>query len=261
MDSCIYAGQVRHTRSRPVTHQFNYRLFMMYLDLDELPALFEKRWFWSVSGPALARFRRSDHLGPNDQPLAESVRDLVEKQLGKRPDGPIRLLTNLSYFGYCFNPVSFYYCFAADGETIEYIVSEVNNTPWGERDTYVMECRGTDAAESCWRFRPAKKMHVSPFMPMNVEYDWTLARPADRLAVHMANSLDGARIFSAAMNLKRKSINGRSLAVVLLRFPLQSFKVIAAIHWEALRLWVKRCPLYTHPGKDNSAKENEVMAP
>ena len=261
MDSCIYEGRVRHTRSKPVTHQFDYSFFMMYLDLDELPALFEKRWFWSESRPALARFRRSNHLGPNDQPLVECVRDLVEKQIGIRPDGPIRLLTNLSYFGYCFNPVSFYYCFAADGETLEYIVSEVNNTPWGERDTYVMKCGGADTSDSYWRFRPAKKMHVSPFMPMDVEYDWALARPADRLAVHMATSLDGVRIFSAAMNLKRKPINGRSLAAVLLRFPLQSFKVILAIYWEALRLWVKRCPLYLHPSKDISSKEKEVMAP
>lgn len=261
MVSCIYEGRVRHTRSRPVIHQFNYRWFMMYLDLDELPTLFEKRWFWSVSRPALARFRRSDHLGPENQPLAESVRDLVEEQLGKRPDGPIRLLTSLSYFGYCFNPVSFYYCFTADGETIEYIVSEVNNTPWGERDTYVMKCKDADATESYWRFRPAKKMHVSPFMPMEVEYDWVLARPGDRLSVYMANSLDGARIFSAAMNLKRKPISSRSLAAVLLRFPLQSFKVILTIYWEALRLWVKRCPLYIHPGKNISGKEKEVMAP
>ena len=261
MVSCIYEGRVRHTRSRPVIHQFNYRWFMMYLDLEELPTLFEKHWFWSVSRPALARFRRSNHLGPGNQPLAESVRDLVEEQLGKRPDGPIRLLTNLSYFGYCFNPVSFYYCFSADGETIEYIVSEVNNTPCGERDTYAMKCKDADATESFWRFRPAKKMHVSPFMPMDVEYDWVLARPGDRLSVYMANSLDGARIFSAAMNLKRKPISSLSLAAVLLRFPLQSFKVILAIYWEALRLWVKRCPLYMHPGKDVSGKKSEVMAP
>ena len=261
MDSCIYEGRVRHSRSKPVTHHFDYRFFMMYLDLDELPVLFEKRWFWSVSRPALARFRRSNHLGPDNVPLAECVRDLVEEQLGVRIDGPIRLLTNLSYFGYCFNPVSFYYCYATDGETIDYIVAEVNNTPWGERDTYVMKCGGVDAPDSSWRFRPAKKMHVSPFMPMDVEYDWALTRPAERLAIHMATSLDGARIFSADMKLNRKPISARSLAAVLLRFPLQSFKVVFTIYWEALRLWVKRCPLYIHPAKDISDEKKEVVAP
>jgi DUF1365 family protein len=237
----------------PVTHQFNYRLFMMYLDLDELPKLFRRRWFWSTTHPALAQFRRSDHLGPSDQPLADVIRDLVERQTGKRPDGSIRLLTNLSYFGYCFNPVSFYYCFASDGETLEYIVAEVNNTPWGERDTYVLDCQHNNVTESSWRFQPKKKMHVSPFMPMEIDYDWVLSVPANRLSVFMANSNDGRRFFDTAMILNRRRISGWSLASVLLRFPLMTSKIILAIHWEALRLWAKRCPVYKHP-----AKESEV---
>jgi DUF1365 family protein len=250
MESCIYEGRVRHTRTKPALHQFNYRLFMMYLDLDELPDLFGKRWFWSMTRPALARFRRRNHLGPEDQPLADSVRGLVEKATGMRPRGPIRLLTNLSYFGYCFNPVSFYYCFAPDGKTVEYIVSEVNNTPWGERDSYVLSCGESEEISSSWRFRPTKKMHVSPFMSMEIEYDWILSAPADRLSVFMANSKDGERFFDATMILNRKRISGRSLAGVLLRFPFLTAKVIVAIHWEALRLWAKRCPVYIHPGKE-----------
>lgn len=250
MDSCIYEGRVKHTRSSPARHTFTYRLFLMYLDLEELETLFAKRWFWSVSRPALARFRRSDHLGSDSQSLAESVRDLVEKETGVRSDGPIRLLTNMAYFGYCFNPVSFYYCFGADGETVEYIVTEVNNTPWGERDTYVMDCRKSAMIDSSWRFRPRKKMHVSPFMPMEVEYDWVLSGPAQQLSVFMANSKDGVRIFSAGMNLNRRRITAWSLASVLLRFPFMTTKIILAIHWEALRLWLKRVPFYAHPGKE-----------
>ena len=255
MDSCIYEGRVKHTRSTPEAHQFSYRLFMMYLDLDELPTLFGGRWFWSASRPALARFRREDHLGPHNQALGESVRDLVEEETGRRPDGPIRLLTNLSYFGYCFNPVSFYYCFAKDGETLEYIVSQVNNTPWGERDVYVMDCDGRAVTESSWRFQPSKKMHVSPFMPMEVEYDWVLSTPTDGLTVYMANLKDGKRFFDVAMRLSRKPMTGWPLAGVLLRFPLMTVKIVAAIYWEALRLWVKRCPVYAHPNK-----KKEVVA-
>ncbi|MDA0282462.1 MAG: DUF1365 domain-containing protein [Planctomycetota bacterium] len=256
MESCIYEGQVRHTRTKPALHQFNYRLFMMYLDLDELPGLFEKYRLWSVSGPALARFRREDHMEPHDQPLADVVRDLVETETGRRPGGPIRLLTNLSYFGYCFNPVSFYYCFSPGGESVEYIVSEVNNTPWGERDAYVLNCKDKNAIASSWRFRPTKKMHVSPFMPMQIDYDWVLSAPTDRLSVFMANSKDGERFFDATMILDRKHISGWSLAGVLLRFPFMTAKVVVAIYWEALRLWAKRVPVYSHPGKDT-----EVVAP
>ena len=251
MDSCIYEGRVSHTRTSPAKHQFDYRLFMMYLDLDELPSLFRGRWFWSVSRPALARFRRDDHLGAASQSLADAVRDRVEQDIGRRPEGPIRLLTNLAYFGYCFNPVSFYYCFASDGETLEYIVSEVNNTPWGERDIYVMDCteKSSVASQSRWRFRPTKKMHVSPFMPMEVEYDWALTRPAEQLSVSMQNSIDGARVFAAALVLERTQITGWALASVLLRFPLQTCKIIFSIYWEALRLWIKRVPLFAHPDK------------
>ncbi|HNP65421.1 MAG TPA: DUF1365 domain-containing protein [Woeseiaceae bacterium] len=249
MESCIYEGQVRHTRAIPAQHKFSYRVFLMYLDLDELPQLFERRWLWSTRHPALARFKRANHLGPENQALSESVRDRIEAESGYRPMGPIRLLTNLSYFGYCFNPVSFYYCFAEDKETVEFIVSEVSNTPWGECDCYVLDCRSLDPAQAHWRFRPKKKMHVSPFMPMQVDYDWAMSPPLDRLSVFMANSKDGVRIFSAAMMLRRKPITGRSLAGVLIRYPLHTFKIISSIYWQALRLWVKRVPFYTHPDK------------
>jgi DUF1365 family protein len=253
MNSCIYEGRVRHTRTTPVGHTFDYRLFMMYLDLDELPTLFQKRWLWSVSRPALARFHRDDHIGDPAESLSESVRKLVEAETGKRPEGPIRLLTNLAYFGYCFNPVSFYYCFSEDGETVETIVAEVNNTPWGERDTYVQVC--DDSSKRSWRFRPAKKMHVSPFMPMDIDYHWALSRPDERLSVYMSNSKGGKRIFNASMSLQRRVISAKSLARVLLRFPLMTTKIIFAIHWQALKLWVKGVPFLAHP-----EKQEEVVA-
>ena len=249
MQSCIYEGRVRHTRVHPVLHRFSYRMFMMYLDLDELPTLFRNRWFWSASRRALARFRREDHVGPNNQPLAESVRDLVARETGVRPTGPVRLLTNLSYFGYCFNPVSFYYCYDESGRSIQTIVAEVNNTPWGERDTYVLPDSLNIGDGSVRRYQPEKKMHVSPFMPMEIDYDWCFTDPGQRVSVYMANARDGKRIFDASITMSRKEISGQSLASVLLRYPFMTAKIVGAIYWQALQLWLKRCPFYKHPGK------------
>jgi DUF1365 family protein len=251
MKSCIYEGRVKHSRRQPKEHRFSYRMFMMYLDLDELPTLFDKRWLWSTSRPALARFRRENHIGPNDKPIADAVRELILQETGRRPKGPIRLLTNLSYFGYCFNPVSFYYCYSEDDAFVEHIVAEVNNTPWGEQDFYVMPCSEAQQTGAPMRANPAKKMHVSPFMPMDMQYDWALSQPGERLSVYMAGLRDSNRIFDASLQLKRTEISSGSQASVLLRFPFQTMKIMFAIHWQALRLWLKGCPIYAHPAKTN----------
>src|SRR5262245_2484107 len=131
MQSAIYHEWLRHRRFAPRAHAFRYRLFMLYLDLAELDVVFRGRWLCSTRRPAPARFDRADHLGDAALPLDVAVRDLVENRTGRRPRGAIRLLTHLRYFGHGFNPVSYYYCFDADGGDVETVVAEVNNTPWG----------------------------------------------------------------------------------------------------------------------------------
>lgn len=251
MKSCIFEGQVSHRRCTPVQHAFEYRMFMLYLDLSELDEVFRGRWLWSVRRPALARFRRSDHLGDPGQPLQDSVRDLVEARTGRRPTGAVRLLTQLSYLGYGFSPVSFYYCFDPADEHVESIVAEVNNTPWGEQYCYVLAV-GTAARNSSLKhFTLVKQLHVSPFMDMEVDYDWRFTEPADALLVHMENRKDGEKFFDATLRLKRSEITGHSLARVLTVYPLITMRVILAIYWQALRLWTKQCPVHDHPGKKN----------
>ena len=251
MQSCIFEGRVKHRRTQPALHRFSYRVFYLYLDLGELPTLFERRWLWSAQRPAIARFRREDHLGAPDEPLDDTVRNLVAAETGIRPTGPIRLLTQLSYFGYCFNPVSFYYCFDESGRDVETIVAEVTNTPWGERMCYVLPEQENVGDTRTRRFRPAKKMHVSPFMPMEVDYDWCFSEPGKTLRVYMANGSEGRRFFDASVNLTRSEITGTALARVLIQYPLMTLRIIAGIHWQALRLWVKKVPFYPHPSKNH----------
>ena len=254
MHSSIFTGRVSHSRKKPLAHTFTYDVFMMYLDLAELDKVFSGRWFWSARRCALARFRRENHFGDPAQPLDECVRELVQKKTGERPKGAIRLLTNLSYFGYCFNPISLYYCFDHTDTRVEAVVAEVSNTPWGERCCYVLAENSNREGSETLFFRTAKKMHVSPFIDMDVEYDWALTEPADDLFVRVNNISDNTKFFFATLVLKRKEINGMSLATVLLRYPLMTISVMFSIHWQAFRLWVKGCPVQTHPDKKKSIR-------
>ncbi|MGB5440796.1 MAG: DUF1365 domain-containing protein [Gammaproteobacteria bacterium] len=249
MHSCLYLGQVKHRRYTPTPHAFSYRLFMLYLDLDELPRLFNRHWLWSAKRPALARFRRADHLGDRSTDLAAAVRQLVADKTGIRLAGPIRLLTNLRYFGYGFNPVSFYYCFDAADSNVEVIVAEVNNTPWGEQHCYVLPDSINQGTAAKKRFLVDKSFHVSPFMDMNIDYDWRFTRPGEHLVVHKKNFKDGEALFDATLMLDRKPIGSRSLAGVLIRYPFMTVKIVAAIYYQALRLYLKKTPLYPHPDK------------
>lgn len=245
--SAIYAGWVRHRRLLPQAHAFRYRLFQVYLDLEELPRLFEGRWFWSHERRNLASFRRADYLGPVDLSLIDAVRLKLRQSTGAEHDGPIRLLTHLRYFGYINNPVSFYYCFAPDGQTLRHIVAEITNTPWGERHQYVLPLSAAERHGSAYHFGFDKDFHVSPFLPMDLRYDWRFEPPGSDLRIHMNASRGAEKRFDATLVLQRRPWTGAGLARALIRFPWMTLTVLRGIYWQAFLIRCKRNPFYAHP--------------
>lgn len=243
--SCVYEGRVRHRRHRPVEHSFRYPIFMMYLDLDELPAVLDPYRLWSARGPALAWFRRTDFFGDPAVPLREAVLDAVAERTAQRPEGPVRLLTHLRYLGHSFNPVSFYYCFDSGGEHVEAVLAEVTNTPWGERHAYVLsrgQSGGAVLSDSL-----GKDFHVSPFLGMDGRYEWRVSEPGPALSVHIASAEEGAPVFDATLSLERRELSRATLRRLLVRYPAASLAVVARIYLHALALKLKGVPVHRHP--------------
>ncbi|KPK22384.1 MAG: chromosome partitioning protein ParA [Nitrospira bacterium SG8_3] len=247
MHSCLYEGWVRHRRFEPKAHTFTYPVVYAYLDLDELDHVFEGRWLWSTTSPAPIRFRRMDYLGDSTVSLKAAVRERIERETDHFPSGPIRVLSHLRHFGFSFNPVSFYYCFDSTDRFVETIVAEITNTPWSERHAYVLPRNDRLSQSEELHFRFEKVFHVSPFMPMNLQYDWAFETPDQHLMVHMKNLDHDRTMFDAMLTLERQPINSFTCARALIRYPMMPIKVMSAIYWQALKLFLKRIPFYSHP--------------
>ncbi len=249
MESCIYTGHVRHRRFLPVENSFRYKLFMVYADLAEIDVAFRASPFWSSNRFNIAYFRRRDHFGDPTAPLDTSVRSLVQSRTGKSLFGPIRLLCHFRYFGHCFNPASFYYCYNRDGSRLDTIVVEIHNTPWGEVHCYVLDASQNLTSPPFRRYALKKEFHISPFMGMDMHYDWRFREPGKTLTVHMQSFQENQKFFDATLTLRRREISRALLSRVLVTYPVMTLKVITMIHWQALRLWLKKVPFYVHPRK------------
>jgi DUF1365 family protein len=262
MRSALYVGRVRHQRFTPAPHVFEYPLVMVYLDLGELDRVFAGRWLWSTRRFAPAWFRRADHPGDPERPLDEFVREWIASRGAQRPEGPIGLLTNLRMWGYQFSPLSLYFCHEDEQAFASRIVAEVSNTPWRERHLYLLdetnrlkpEIRsGKDPAVR--RFVLAKEFHVSPFLPMDTEYRWSVTAPGRALTVRIESRRGQQTVFDATLRMRRREINGRTLAAALLRHPFMTAEIIGGIYWQALRLWLKGAPFHGHPRNTQSRQE------
>jgi len=240
--SAIYEGVVTHARFSPRAHRLRYRIFMLLLDLDELPGLFSRLRLLKSGAFGLMSFRAADHGDRSGKDLkAYATRVLAEA--GIVAEGPVRLLCMPRILGYGFNPLSLYFCHHADGR-LAAILYEVRNT-FGEQHSYLVAA--PDAASSHVRQTAPKRFFVSPFMDMDLVYDFEILQPEERIAVTVCVSRGDERILTATFTGQRAPLTDAALLKTWLRHPLLSFKVIAGIHWEALRILARGIGLRRRP--------------
>lgn len=251
--SALYVGQVMHHRLVPRRHRFAYRAFAMLVDLDELPALDRGFRLFGHNRSRPVAFHDADH-GPCD---GSDLRAWAEDHMRRAglgvPGGAIRILCLPRLLGYVFNPLSVWFCHRSDGG-LAAVIYEVRNT-FGERRSYLVPAEGTWGDDGVLRQSCAKAFHVSPFLPVAGEYRFRLAVPDEALLLQIQHLVDGERQLVAVQTGTRVPLGAGAFARVLLRFPLMTVKVIAAIHLEAMRLWLKGVPVHRH----RAARAPEVL--
>ncbi|UQG54066.1 MULTISPECIES: DUF1365 domain-containing protein [unclassified Marinobacter] len=257
MSSDWLEGSIRHRRQRPVQHEFSYHTGMLALDVDNWQLATTVSPLFSVERFNWLSLYRKDYFKPDHGRLGQALRDYVCEATGWTPDGKIELITHPRYFGYVFNPVSFYFCYTkgdnpATGAVPRVIIAQITNTPWHDRHAYCLETVGHAANKAGWRseqFEFEKRFHVSPFNGMHQSYRWTFSFRGPQLRVHMSVMEENTRQFDATLVVQRKPLSRKILHTSLRQFPLEALKVSARIYWHALKLKLKGAPFYSHPDK------------
>lgn len=240
----IFEGHVRHRRFLPKQHQFSYSLFMFCFDIANINHTFRLIKQISVEKFNWFSFKRKNYLNESTILLDEYARQLVMNQYGVYPKGKIYLLTQLSCLGHCFNPISVYFILDETNQQLDYLMLEVTNTPWGERHYYILK-HSTKPKDNIYTYQFQKKLHVSPFMSMNYTYQLNLKLTNKQIILHMENHTDGKKDFDATLTLSAQP--NTPFKKIAWRYPFITFKITAAIYWQALRLWMKGIPFHSHP--------------
>jgi DUF1365 family protein len=237
-DAGLFVGTLRHRRFTPVPHEFTYSTLMAWLDVDRLAELMRASPFTSYNRWNVASFDDRDHLGDLPGSLRQRLAADAARHGIDLPEGRILLLGHLRHFGYVFNPLSLFYVFD-DTDQLRCVLAEVRNTFGGTHRHWLRP----DGQAAVFRATTDKSLYVSPFMPVDAAYEFTLALPVDRLGVHIRVTRAGSALFDATLSLERRPWTAAEIHRQLLRHPLMTARVMAAIHWQALRLWWKGVPL------------------
>lgn len=264
IESAIYDAHVRHRRREPAD-ELHHELRYAYLDLDALPEVVGRRTGWSTH-PSPVWFRRRDYLDGSDRPLKEAVAELVLERTGMRLPGPVAMLTQLRTFGWLFNPLTTYYCFEPDGQTLFAVVLEITNTPWHERFWYVLDAEQVDGRGLAF----PKQFHVSPLLPMDLTYRCRAPVPGARLALRFELSRTGpsdpsaqttdessptkrvTRVFDADLTGRRVPLDSPLTPKAVLRSLSQTARVSAGIYAHAALLRARGAPFHRHPKHDDA---------
>ncbi|HEX2555563.1 MAG TPA: DUF1365 domain-containing protein [Microvirga sp.] len=256
----LYRGEVFHARLRPVPHRFRYRVFSILIDLDRLGEAHRAARVFSVNQPNLLSFHERDY-GPRDgTSLRAHVRNVLRACGHGFAVGRILLLAYPRCLGFVFNPLAVYFVFGTDG-TLRAVLYEVRNT-FGEMHAYPCPVEPGALTPAGLRQRVRKAFHVSPFLAMEARYEFRLAPPpADRLRLHVLESGPDGPVLAAGFTARRWDLTSRTALAALAAMPLMTFKVVAAIHWEALRLWFKNVPIVPRPSRTAGPARGAGAAP
>lgn len=253
--TALMKGRVDHHRILPRHHQFSYPIAMVMFDVDELANTLKQSRWWSFNQFNFISFYRKDYLGRHNGDLKTAIESLIFQRLGEQFSGKVYLLTHPRYFGFVFNPVSFYFCVNNDDE-LEYILADINNTPWNERHAYVLKASQQNVSELTSEFD--KKFHISPFMPMDIHYNWQFNWSSETLNILMQSYRGDEKQFTASMVLTAETLSPKAMNQLPFEFPLQTMRVVWRIYWHAFKLWLKKIPVFEHP-KNNATRQQTTI--
>lgn len=287
LTSAMYSGTVRHRRFSPIEHEFSYPVSLLYLDIDEVGEVFSGLLRSASRRPAPWWFRRRDYIGPTSLGLRAAIEARIDQEMphgmcqrstntvhNRAVSGPVRLLTTVRNFGVGFNPISVYYCFRPDRQSLHTIVAEVTNTPWNRRHSYVIPVDDSAHGDSI-EHRFNKRLHVSPFNPMAIEYRWRSSVPGNQAIVHLdarltSNDVDAGAgstaahtqtvFFDATLNLERRTETLQQLRRSMLGQPFSSWSTVFRIYAQAYTLWRKGAPFHGNPHAPRSVESTDTSA-